>query len=826
MNRVHIGLRLLAREWRAGELRLLAFALVIAVASVTLLGFFADRLGRAMTAQSADLLGGDLLLSSPRPVADDWLQAARRRGLRTAVSLSFASVITHGDALELAGVQAVGAGFPLRGALRTAPRPYAADAATAEIPDPGTAWAEARLFSALRVHVGDTLGVGAATLRLTRVLTYSPGKGGSLFLAPRLLINRTDLPATQLLQPGSRVTYEYLFAGPPALLQGYGAWLRSRLGPSHELTDVRRGRPAVGAALQRAQRYLGLASLTGVLLAAVAVAMAAQRHSRRHFDVAAMLRCFGATQRDVLAIYIPQLFGVGIVASTIGCVLGWLAQQGLVALLSGLLPKALPPPGPAPVLLGLLTGLVTLAGFGLPPVLRLREVPPLRVLRRDLLPLPRSGWVTYVAALAAMVLLTWGYAGEWRLTLAVLAGVAAVAVTLSLLALGLLRLAQPLRKRVGVAWRFGLNNLWRRAGATVGQILAFALILMAMGAIALLRTDLLHTWQAQLPPDTPNYFAINILPQQVERVGRFLEHHALHASELYPMVRGRLTGIDGRPVSAAGPSRDQPEALRRELNLTWAGALPSDNAVVAGHWWRDNRREPEVSVEAELASRLGIRLGDTLEFSIGDARLSAHVTSLRSVQWDSFRPNFYMIFPPGALDGYPATYVTSFHLPTARDAVLAELVRTFPSVTVLDIGQILHQVRLILQQVTVAVEYVLLFVLIAGLAVLYAALQSSQDERLHEGALLRAFGASRRQLRAAHLAEFTMLGLGAGLLAALGTELVVYLLYTQVFELEFEPHALLWLALPLAGAAVVGGAGYWGTRAVVRQSPMSVLQRL
>ena len=827
LKRFSLALRLLLRDWRAGELRILLSALVIAVTATSTIGFFADRLQRSMVNQSAELLGADLVLRSPRPVNPAWLEQARALGLREDESLEFPSVVLHGDNLQLSDIKAVHAGYPLRGTLRTAAQPFGEEASTRGIPNPGEAWVEARLLPLLRAKVADEITLGNRALRIARILTFDPGGAGNFAaLAPAVLINRVDAERAGVLAPGSRLTLNYQFAGEPAAIARYQHWLTPRLGPSDRLIDVHEGRPAIGSALDRAERYLEMASLVAVLLAGVAIAMAARRYSERHFDVSAMLRCLGAGQSDIVALYAPQLLLLGLIGSSIGVLLGWGAQFGFPLLLRELLPTQLPPPGPLPALLGLFTGLVVLAGFGLPPVLRLKNVPALRVLRRELTPMPLRAWLVYAAALAAMSLLLWRYTGNAMLTLVVLGGALATLVIFGCFAWALLRASRALHRGVGVAWRYGLNNLWRRPWLGVGQILAFGVVLMAMALIALLRDDLLATWQTQLPARAPNHFVINILPDQVAPFGAFLREHHIVSAQLYPMVRGRLTAVNGVAV-AERARREGDEPIHREFNLTWGENLQPDNAIVAGRWWQaSDRGKPLVSVEQGVAERLGIKLGDTLSFSFGGQELLAKVASLRTVQWDSFKPNFFMVFPPGVIEQFPATYITSFYLPLTQRTLLAQMVRSFPAVTVIDLDRIMDQVRRILAQVTLAVEYVLVLVLLAGFAVLYAALQASLDERLYEGALLRTLGASRYQLRAGHLAEYALLGALAGLLAAAGAELIAWLLYTRVFHLAYQIKWQLWALLPPLGALLIGAAGYWGTRRVVQKSPLVVLRGL
>jgi putative ABC transport system permease protein len=827
MIRWQLAMRLLVRNRHSGEQRILVAALVIAVAASTAIGFFTDRLGRGIANQSADFLGADLTLVSPRPVDAAWLREARSTGLQAIETLEFASVVVGGEELLLSSVKAVEDGFPLRGSLRIAPAPFVPGTETRELPRPGEAWVAQQLLTALGLQVGDFVEVGAHRLAISRVITFEPGRVGNPFgTAPRLLMRMADVPATGVVQPGSRLTYQYLFAGREAEVAKFRNWLEPRLGPSHELVGVKEGRRAVGSALERAERFLGLSVLAAIVLAGVAVAMAARRYSERHFDMSAMLRCMGASQRDLLGLYLPQLLVLGLAASAAGCLLGWVAQYGLLYLLADLLPATPSTPQAWPVLAGVATGLITLAGFALPPVMRLKDVPPLRVLRRDLLPLPSRAWLVYGAALAAIVAVMWAYTDSWPLTASVLSGGILLVLVLSVVALLLLFLSRRLNARVGVAWRFGINNLWRRRRGSINQILAFGLTLMAMAVVALVRTDLLTTWQRQLPADVPNHFAINILPDQVESFQAFMADAGVTTAQLYPMVRGRLVEINGIAVRQAVTKEARSNnALNRELNLTWTTELQEDNRILAGRWWQaEDAGKSRVSVESRLAERMGIGMGDELRFAIGEQRFTAEVASIRNVKWDSFRPNFYMVFPPRVIDRFPATYITSFYLQKEEKPLLRELVARYPAVTVLEMDRVIEQVGRIFRQVTLAVEYVLVFTLLAGFAVLFAALQASQDDRLYEGALVRALGGSRRQLRAGHLAEFTALGGLAGLLAAMGAECLVWVLYTEVLYLDHRFQWPVWIIAPVAGALLIGAAGYWGTRAVVQRSPMLLLR--
>ncbi|BCD87605.1 permease [Pseudomonas solani] len=818
--------RQLRRDARAGELRVLFFALVVAVAASSAIGYFGARLNGAMLLRATEFLGADLLLSGSSPATPEQITAGEQLGLRHARAVEFSSVIAGDAGIQLASVKAVDEPYPLRGELKSAPAPYAPEE-PCNGPAPGEAWAEARLFTALDLKPGDSVDVGQQTLRLTRVLTYEPDRAGDFYsLTPRLLMNHADLDATGVVQPGSRVRYRELWSGPEEALKSYRDTLEPTLAANQRIEDARDGNRQVGGALSRAERYLNLASLAAVLLAGVAVALSAARFAARRFDASALLRCLGLSRREALLLYTLQLGLLGLAAAILGALIGWLAQLGLFHLLRELLPAEVPSGGVLPAFAGIATGLVALVGFALPPLAALGRVPPLRVLRRDLLPVPPSSWLVYGAALLALGLIMWRLSLDLALTLALLGGgLLATLILGGLMLLGLNALRRLLA-RAALPWRLGLGQLLRHPLAAAGQSLAFGLILLAMALIALLRGELLDTWQDQLPADAPNYFVLNVLPGEKDAFAERLAQLSPHPAPLFPVVPGRLTAINGEPAKEHASKESQGErALQRDLSLTWAADLPSGNRLVAGQWWDQVPAGdlPGVSVEAKLATNLGLQLGDRLSFSVGGISRDVRVTSLREVDWDNFQPNFFMIFAPGSLADLPATYLTSFYLPPQHDRELVELARAFPAVTLLEVEAILAQLRSILAQVTVAVEFVLLFVLAAGLAVLFAGLQSTLDERIRQGALLRALGAERALLQKARRAEFALLGATAGLLAALGCELVSALLYTLAFDLQWHPHPWL-LLLPPLGALLVGGAGVLGTRRALNASPLQVLR--
>lgn len=822
-----LALRQLLRDSRASEVRVLFFALLVAVAASTAIGYFGARLNGAMQLRASEFLGADLVLQGTSPARQEQLDDGLGLGLKHAQVVEFTSVVGSDAGIQLSSVKAADTAYPLRGQVRSAAAPYGEESAGGG-PAPGEAWVEPRLLAALGLGIGDSIDVGSKTLRMTRVLTYEPDRANNFYsLTPRVMINLADLEATGVIQPGSRVTYRDLWRGDGQALATYRQGVEKNLAANQRLRDTRDGNRQIGGALGKAERYLNMASLVAVLLAGVAVALSASRYAARRLDASALLRCLGLSRREALGLYCVQLAALGLAAALGGALLGWLAQLGLFRLLHGLLPSVVPPGGLAPALAGIATGLVALAGFALPPLAALGKVPPLRVLRRDLLPVPPSSWLVYGAALLALGLIMWRLSLDLLLTFALLGGGLVAALLLGGVLLLGLRSLRRLLAGAPLAWRLGLGQLLRHPTAAAGQALAFGLILLAMALVALLRAELLDTWQAQLPKDAPNHFALNILPDDRAPFAQRLREVNASSAPLYPVTPGRLIQINEQPVQQIVSKDSAGErAVQRDLSLTWAADLPAGNDLTAGDWWQaapGNAQVPGVSVEAELADSLKVQLGDLLTFDIGGEQHQARVTSLRSVHWDSFQPNFYMIFQPGTLQGLPTTYLTSFYLAPGHDLDVVALSRAFPAVTILQVDALLDQLRSILAQVTLAVEYVLLFVLAAGMAVLFAGLQATLDERIRQGALLRALGAARPLLVKARRIEFGLLGAASGLVAALGCELITLALYRHAFDLQWSPHPWL-LVLPLAGALLVGGAAALGTRRALNASPLTVLR--
>jgi putative ABC transport system permease protein len=824
-----LALRMLARDWRAGELRVLAAALVVAVASITSVGFFADRVSRALVRDAHQLLGADLVLVSDHPWQPAVGAEIGRRGLERAQAVNFISMARGANGSQLAGVKAVTENYPLRGRLRIAPAPNAPDAPAQTGPQRGTVWLEERLVSSLGAPVGARLKLGSAEFEVAAVLTLEPERGANFFnIAPRLMMHAADVPATGLVQTGSRVWFYLYAAGAPAAVASFEAWMNERLERGQRTENLESGRPEVRASIDRAQRFLGLTALLAAILAGVAIALATRRFVERHLDSCAVMRCMGATQARLLALYGTEFLVLGAASSILGCALGYVAQGAIAAALGELLRAALPAASLAPALQGFLVGLVLLLGFALPPLAQLRNVAAVRVFRREA-GAPKGGTLAVYAAGAVALsgLLMW-QAGDARLGATIIGGFGAAVLAFAVVAFGALRAvsSSAVARRLGAgstALRYGLANLRRHARGNAVQVASLALGLTAVLLLTFTRNDLVDAWRRSAPPDAPNRFLIGVQPDQVAAVRGFLAQRGIAEAELLPMVRGRLAAVNGRPVSEADYAQERAKRLvEREFNLSYAEALPAHNQIAAGRWFATGAQE--MSVEAGIAERLGWKLGDELTFTVGAERFAARISSLRSLRWDSMKINFFVIVPPALLEGFPASFVSAFRVEPGAESALDELTLRFPNLTLVDVGAALRQAQGVIDQLINAVQFVFLFALGAGLLVLYSALVTTEDERRREAAVMRVCGASRAHVTGSQRAEFLAMGLVAGVLATIGAAVIGQLLARGVFELDLPPSAALWIAGPLAGVLLLSLNAWLSGRKVLAASPALTLR--
>jgi putative ABC transport system permease protein len=843
MNMLMQSLRMTARDWRAGELRFLLVALVVAVSALTAVGFFVDRMRAGLNRDAHQLLGADLLINADQPLRQDWRDEAARRGLLLADTVTFPSMAQagQGDASQavLASVKAVSPTYPLRGQLKVTTSP--ADAgealgdATRETPAPGTVWVDVNLLPALKASVGTSIQLGDKTFKIARLIATEPDRGASFSnFAPRVMLALADLKATGLVDNYARITWRMQVAArspnDQAAVAGYERWVRERMRLENvkgvRIETLENGRPEMRSTLDRAERFLALVGLLSAMLAAVAVAMAARRFMQRHLDAVAMLRCLGMTQNEVGLLFLIEFTLVGLAGSVLGVLVGFGAHYVLLALIGNLIPTALPPVSLLPALQGVATGLLLLVGFALPPVLQLRNVPHNRVIRREQAAPQPMALATYGLGTAVFVGLLLWQAGDLKLALLTAGGflgglaVFALAGWLALLGLRSLRGVSA-----NQGWRFAITSLQRRPGATVVQIVSLSLGLMALLVLTVVRGDLMEAWRVATPADAPNRFIINIQPDQKAGVEKSIRAAGVDNLVLYPMIRGRLVAVNGNAITASTYTEERAKALSdREFNLSSVNDLPDANDIVAGQWYRDAPGVAEASVEQGIAQTLRLKLGDTMRFDMGGLLVDAKITSLRKLEWGSMRANFFVIVNPAAMRDAPTTYMTAFHVPARGVGLANTLTRQFPNLTVIDVSGIIRQLQEVLDQVVTAVEFLFLFTLASGVLVLYAALMGSTAERTREAGLLRALGATRGQLASAQRIEFVLVGGLSGLLAASGAAALGWALaeYQFKFPWHFEPQV--WAAGLLVGAACALIGGWLGLRNVLRQPPLQTLR--
>ena len=827
MKALMFALRSFGRELRSGEVIVLLAAVALAVAALTAVGFLTDRIGKAVARQANEVLAADLRLRSPDPVPAEWREAASRFGLDTAETQTFPSVVFFGDESSLATIKAVNETYPLRGTVRIADQLFGEQREVDHIPSPGTVWTDGALMARLGVDVGDRIEVGEARLKIDAVLTYRPDQSiGFASLAPSVLVNLVDLPSTGLINEGSRVGYALLVAGDATAVDDFYAEVEDQLPDSVRVRNQEDSSERANNASDRAQRFLSLTAVISVLLSAVAIAMSARRFAHRRMDSVALMKSLGASQKFVITASSIQLLMLGIVGILLGTLIGFAAEKILTSMLADLIASDLPPPGLAPVRLATGSALILLAGFAMPSLIQLRNTPPLRVLRHDEMPPPPSRLLVAGTSLLAVAALLYNAVGDARMLIIVLGGMLAVSAVLYVAGRLLVVVLGRSRGGVGIAWRYGLANVARRGRDSAVQMVAFGLGLTVLLLLTFVRTDLLVAWKQTLDENVPNHFLINVQPHERVSIADIFERNGITAPQFVPLVRARMSTINGEDVKTREyPVKDGEWMANREANLSWAAELSDSNAIVDGEWWaQDYSGEPLVSVEEEAAANLGVELGDRLTFLIAGQEIDLKIASFRRVNWDSFKPNFFMVLSPGAIEQYPATFVASLRIDGDQSQTLLQLVRAHPSVSVIDLDAILQQVKGIIDKATLAVQAVFMFTLAAGIAVLFAAVQSTIDERRFESALLRALGVRRRTVLSGVLTEFAALGFSAGLLAATGASILASVVARSVFDLDYNFSPMMWVSGLAGGTALVCLSGFIAARGAINAPPADVLR--
>lgn len=831
MKLIKLAWRQTWRDLAAGEIRLMLLALIIAVLAVTAVSFITDRAEQGLQQEANRLLGGDAALRADTPIAESVPASAKKLNLNVAQTASFPSMVQTGAAVSLADIKAVDDQYPLRGEFEIQRGNTSQNETVRGGPKPGTLWLSADAARKLNAQFGQAIGVGDAQLIYAATLLQEPDAALDYFnVAPKVMIALRDLPSTGLVQNGSRIQYRLVVAGNKTSVQKFVQNTRKNLQRGQRLESSEDARPEVRSALDRAGRFLSLAALVSLILAAVAIALAARRHSARHLDGSAVMRCLGASQATIAFLQLGELFFLGLVGSGIGIGLAWLLQLVVGGYLSNAMGVVLPAASLQPIWAGFAIGFTVLLAFAVPPVLALRKVPALRVLRRDVPISEPSAWAVGLLGLSGLGALLWWKADSAVLGGLILGGIVITALVLAGIAWLLLRWLKSTRHKLHGPWRYGLANLSRHQGMTLTQVSALGLGLMALLLLTFVRTDLLSRWQQTLPSDAPNRFVINVQPDQLPAVTQFVQDIGLQNAQLFPMVRARLQSVNGKAVTGASYKNNGERAMRlaeREFNLSSVAEFGKDNTLVAGKFWSKNHSGAlEMSVEQGFAESLNWKLGDVVRFDVAGTKLSAKITSFRKIEWESFKPNFFVVISPNGLQGLSASYISALYVPKDKQNKMDDLVRQFPNLSVIDIEAVLKQVRSTVDQVSRVVESVFYFSLFAGLLVLLAAVQASQDERMREAGVMRVLGASKKQLRLAQATEFASLGLLAGLVASISASVIASLIATKVFSLPWSFNLPLILYGVLGGTILALLAGLWATRKVTQVPPMETLRSL
>jgi len=823
---IKLSLRFLLRDWRAGELSLLAMALLICVASITTVGFFTNRVERAMQQQSGELLAADFVIASTGKIDLERINAGESFNLNTSYMNLFRSVVLVNDNVQLVEVKAIDATYPLRGKLLVSDKPFSEKVVSTGPPKSGEVWVVPRLLQALDIQLGTKVTLGAREFIISKTIEYEPDRGGDFFrMAPRLMMNLNDLASTHLVMQGSRINHRLLIAGDQNNVDAYMRHVKQHTNPGEQLISIRDGRPEIRFAFERAEFFLNIVALISVLLGSIATAMAAQRYTRRHVDTVAILRAHGLSQYRIFSIFLIEMFSFALVVILLGCFLGYLAQFALTEIMSNLIVADLPQPDLSPILVGGITGLIALLGFVMPPIWLLKNAPPIRVLRRDegVSVFSKSFVIIFIGSIFA--LWVWRL-GDSAIVQYILLGTIGTLVALYVTAKLAVYLLSPLRGLMGVSWRYGLANLTRRSHLSSLQITAFGLGIMFILLNGEIRNEMLSGWRNTMPTDTPNYFVTNVQKDQLDGVKTFFDERGITPPKFAPMIRGRLVEINGKAVKADDYEHPQAKNLiLHEFNLSWRKELPEGNTIIEGRWWQPEEAGSRyISLDPVIAERFSLKLGDKLKFNIAGSEKELELLNTRGVDWGTFRVNFFTLLPHGLLDDYPANWVTSLHLKGDEPEHLVQLVRRYPSISIIDIDVIISRIRTLMDRVAVAVEYLLGFTLVIGIIIMLTALKTTQDERQQEAALLHTLGASRKWILKGVLMEFLLLGGIAGGIAGLAASVTGMVLAEQVFKFEYTFSLLPVLTGTVSGAILIAVIGLLGTNKILSQPPVDTFR--
>ena len=825
-----LALKLLLRDWRSGTLRVLLFSLTVAVATVTSISLFTSRIHNSILDEATAFLAADLKVSGSLPIQNHWLWQAKNSQLSTATTTVFSSMVFAGEDMLLSQVKAVSAGYPLKGSLVISDR-NRNSVAVNHGPQAGQVWLAPRIVDALDLQLGDSVFIGDGEFTLTAILEREPDNSQSLFgISPRAMIHQQDIEKTNAIQAGSRITFSLLVAGEEQSVATFRSWMEEQKGEHFRLTDVNNSNRSVANTLAKAESFLLLAGSLSVILGGAAITLAARRYALQKYSAVALLKTLGTTPRHIVFLFLLLLISIGLATVLLGGLLGWLLHWGILISLGDLAPKNIASASAGAYVTGALTGLLSLLAFAAPPLLSLRRVLPVEILRGTTDKMIKAYQANGLGFLA-IILLIFLYSRDLTMTLLLTAAGVACLAGVFILSLAAIKISKRVNRLVDYSWRIGINNLARRRQANAIQVMIFAILLFLIATLVAVRTHLIQQWQNQLPPQAANHFVFNIYEDDIEDIAAFFLQEGIRHSPFYPMTRGRVLDINGIPAATLAEQYNKDNInYERELNLTASLTLGEDNNILQGVWWPEtgelsNKTSPWlISVEQAYAKGLNIQLGDTVTLSLAGQQIKAKVHSIRSVEWDSMNPNFFIIFNKPIAKQFGANWLTSFYLDSGNKPFINRLAKRYPTVSIIELDQTLDQIRGIIDKITRAIEFILLLVTLSGLLVLITSIQATLDSRLKESAILRTLGASKALVRKTLIVEFACLGLLAGLLAIVGTEIALYFLQTQTFKLNYAPFPLLWPIVPLVGMVFIGTIGWLYTKHVVNTSPMPILR--
>ena len=827
-----LALKLLFRDWRSGTLKILLFSLLLAVATVTSISLFTSRLHNSILSEAAEFLAADLKISGSLAIQKDWLEQAKINQLSTATTTVFSSMVFAGENMSLSQVKAVSHSYPLKGTLLISDQ-NKTSVAVSRGPQVGQVWLAPRIVDALSLQLGDQIFIGDGGFTFAAILEREPDSGQSLFgMSPRSMIHEQDIARTNAVQVGSRITYSLLVTGETKPISTFRTWIDEQKGNHFRLFDIQNSNRSIGNALSKAQSFLLLAGSLSVILGGTAITLAARRYAFQKYSTVALLKTLGATPRNISFLFLCLLISIGLGSVLFGGLLGWLLHWGILISLGDLMPKNLAAPSANAYIVGAITGLLSLLAFAAPPLLNLRKVLPVEILRGTTEKMIKT-YQTNCLGVLAIVILVFLYSRDLKMTLLLtLVGIVCL-IGVFVLSLVVIWASQKANRFIGHSWRIGINNLARHRQANAIQVMIFSILLLLIATLISVRTHLIQQWQNQLPPQTANHFAFNIYEEDIDQIEGFFIQEGVQRSPFYPMTRGRVLAVNNVPTKTLAKQYNERNMnYERELNLTASLNLGEDNKILQGSWWPDtNEFTGEnapwlISVEEAYANGLNMQLGDIITLSLAGQELNAKVYSIRSVEWDSMNPNFFMIFNKPIAKQFGANWLTSFYLSTEDKPFINRLAKRYPTISIIELDQTLNQVRSIISKITRAIEFILLLVIVSGILVLITSIQATLDSRLKESAILRTLGAPKGLVRKTLIVEFACLGLLAGLLAVFGTEVAMYFLQTMVFQLNYVPFPALWLIIPLFGMLLIGTVGWFSTKHVINTSPMEILRSI